>query len=347
MVIKKEKKIKNKKDEKECSCGCGCGSDCQCGCQENGKCTCGDSCACGCQENGKCTCGDSCACGCNNMPKWVRPAVTLISALTISWAILTVGNQINRPCPYAFQSKSAGFIGNGKGVQPNGMMKMRRSVEMNEAAMRDFIMKNPKVLIDSVDAYYQALQAKESAAVKEEPKEAPKEILEAIITDSTNHVLGNEKGSFVIVEFFDYQCGWCKKTNQEIAKALKNAPNIRWILIDAPIFGPDSEKIAAYVMAAGKQGKFKEMHEAVTNSQGRLDEDALLELGKKLNLNTKKLAADANDKSVQDKLNKNKELAQKLNLRGVPMLIVDGKIHPGALFGDALEDAVKASNAQK
>ena len=331
MAIKKEKKIENKKDEKECSCGCGCGSDCKCGCQEGGECTCG------------CNCG----CGCGEMPKWVKPAVTLISALTISWAILTVGNSFKCPCFYGQKMMPPAFMGDAKAMRPEGMKMRRGGAAVNEAAMRDFIMKNPKVLIDSVDAYYQALQAKESAAVKEEPKEAPKEILEAIITDPTNHVLGNQKGSFVIVEFFDYQCGWCKKTNQEIAKALKNAPNIRWILIDAPIFGPDSEKIAAYVMAAGKQGKFKEMHEAVTNSQGRLDEDALLELGKKLNLNTKKLAADANDKSVQDKLNKNKELAQKLNLRGVPMLIVDGKIHPGALFGDALEDAVKASNAQK
>lgn len=332
-MAKKDKK--DVKNEKECSCGCGCGPDCKCGCQEGGKCTCGDGCGC------------ECGCGCGDMPKWIKPAVTLISALTISWAILTVGNRVNCPCPYG-QKMMPAFMMGEKAKRPDGVKKMRRARGMDEAAMRDFIMKNPKVLIDSVDAYYQALQEKEEASMaKAAPQMAPKEIVDAIVNDSTNHVLGNPKGSFVIVEFFDYQCGWCKKTNQEMAKALKDAPNVRWILIDAPIFGPDSEKIAAYAMAAGKQGKFKQMHDAITNAQGRMDEKALIELAQKLKLDTKQLKADANAKAVQEKLAKNKELVQKLNLRGVPMLIVDGKIHPGALFGDDLAAVVEASNAQK
>lgn len=325
MVKKDKKDIKN---GKECSCGCGCDSDCKCGCQEGCKCTCG--------------------CGCGDMPKWVKPAVTLISALTISGAILTVGNSFKCPCSYGQKIMPPAFMGDVKAKRLDGKKMRRGGAAVNEVAIRDFIMKNPKVLIDSVDAYYRSLQEKESATkAKAASQVAPKEIVDAILNDSTNHVLGNKKGSFVIVEFFDYQCGWCKKTNQEIAKVLKDAPNVRWILIDAPIFGPDSEKIAAYVMAAGKQGKFKEMHEAVTNAQGKMDEKSLIELAKSLKLDEKKLKADAADKSVQDKLNKNKELTQKLDLRGVPMLIVDGKIHPGALFGDALEDVVKASNAKK
>lgn len=331
-MTKKDKKIENKKNDKECACGCGCGPDCKCGCQEGGECTCG------------CNCG----CGCGEMPKWVKPAVTLISALTISWAILTVGNSFKCPCFYGQKMMPPAFMGDAKAMRPEGMKMRRGGAAVNETALRDFIMKNPKVLIDSVDAYYQALQAKEGASMaKAAPQVAPTEIVEAIVNDPTNHVLGNQKGSFVIVEFFDYQCGWCKKTNQEIAKVLKDAPNVRWILIDAPIFGPDSEKIAAYVMAAGKQGKFKEMHEAITNAQGRMDEKALIELAKSLKLDEKKLKADAADRSVQDKLNKNKELVQKLNLRGVPMLIVNGKIHPGALFGDDLTAVVNESNAKK
>ena len=66
--------------------------------------------------------------------------------------------------------------------------------------------------------------------------------------DKTNYSLGNPKGKFVIIEFFDHQCGWCKKTNVEMSKAVASAEgkNIRWIPIDTPIFGEASETIARF-----------------------------------------------------------------------------------------------------
>ncbi|MBO7258223.1 MAG: DsbA family protein, partial [Alphaproteobacteria bacterium] len=195
--------------------------------------------------------------------------------------------------------------------------------------------------------HYQAEQAKAQKAQPAEPAEADKALVDEILADKTNHVLGNPNGKFVIIEFFDYQCGWCKKTNKEISAALKDAPNIRWVLMDTPIFGEASEQIARFAMAAGKQGKFKEYHEAIGNAKGKLDKDALIKLGKDLKLNTKRLAADAESQQIKDKLANNQKYARQLNINGVPMLIVDGKINPGALIGDRLADAVEASKAKK
>ena len=78
-----------------------------------------------------------------------------------------------------------------------------------------------------------------------------------------------------------------------------------------------------------------------------MDEAALVKLGEGLKLDTKKLTADANGDKIRGKLAANKEYAKKLNINGVPMLIVDGKINPGALLGENLEKAVKASQAKK
>ena len=89
------------------------------------------------------------------------------------------------------------------------------------------------------------------------------------------------------------------------------------------------------------------MHEAVGEAKERLDEAALIALGKKLGLDTKKLKADADGKEIRGKLAANKAYAKKLNINGVPMLIVDGQINPGALLGDKLQEAVKASQAKK
>ena len=203
----------------------------------------------------------------------------------------------------------------------------------------EYIKENPKVIIDSVNDYYEE---------QKKPVDVNK-IVAQIVKDKTNYSFGNPYGKYVIIELFDHQCGWCKKTNAEMRQAVKSAEgkNIRWIPIDTPIFGEASETIARFVLAAGKQGKYEEMHEAVGNAKGKLDEAALIKLAEDLKLDTKKLKADADGKEIRGKLDANKEFAQKLNINGVPMLIVDGQINPGALLGEKLQEAVKASQAKK
>ena len=273
-----------------------------------------------------CKCGESCAC---HQPacfsKFITPAAILAGALLISGSILSAS--ISMPCKKNMASK-----------------KMPASV-MQDKAFHDYIIKNPKVIIESLDKHYQAEQAK--AAQPAPQTEADQTLVNEILADKSNHVLGNPNGKFVIIEFFDYQCGWCKKTNKEISAVLKDAPNIRWVLMDTPIFGEASEQIARFAMAAAKQGKFKEYHEAIGNAQGKLEKDDLIKIGKDLKLNTKRLAADAESQQIKDKLAKNQKYARQLNINGVPMLIVDGKINPGALIGDRLAAAVEASKAKK
>ncbi len=202
-----------------------------------------------------------------------------------------------------------------------------------------YIQENPQVILDSVEKYQEELRK----------PVAPEAIVSEIVADKTNYSLGNPNGKFVIIEFFDHQCGWCKKTNAEMHKVIASAEgkNIRWIPIDTPIFGEASQTIARYVLAAGKQGKYAQMHVAVGEAKGKLDETALIALGKKLGLNTDKLKKDANSKEIRGKLEANQVYARKLNINGVPMLIVDGKVNPGALFGEKLQEAVKASQAKK
>ena len=266
---------------------------------------------------GKETC--SCGCGCCCDPK--KKAGVLVAALVVAGLV--------------------GFVG--------GRMGCGCCEKKLEAKMADYIQKNPKVLIDSVDAYYQKLEAEERAGrgAQPTPQVAPAELIAEIVNDKSNYSLGNPKGKYVIIEFFDHQCGWCKKTNKEMREAIaKGAKNIRWIPIDTPIFGEASETIARYVLAAGEQGKYAQMHEAVGHAQGRLDEEALVKLGAGLKLDTKKLKADANGEKIRGKLLNNRKYAQKLNINGVPMLIVNGKINPGALLGENLAKAVKESESK-
>jgi protein-disulfide isomerase len=260
----------------------------------------------------ECACGENCKCGCNCGCSAAKAVILGGTALALIMSGLALW-KVNSGC---------------------------------EEKFKKFVEANPTVIIESVNKHYEQME-KERA--KPTPKVAPAELVKEIVNDKTNYSLGNPKGKFVIIEFFDHQCGWCKKTNVEMSKVVASAEgkNIRWIPVDTPIFGEASETIARFVLAAGKQGKYAQMHEAVTNAKGKLDEAALIELGKGLGLDTKKLKADADGKAIRAKLTANKEYAKKLNINGVPMLIVDGQINPGALLGDKLQEAVKASQSKK
>jgi len=213
----------------------------------------------------------------------------------------------------------------------------------------------------------------------------------SIAEDETNYSLGNPDGKFVIIEFFDYNCGWCQRTNAGMQEVLAKpeAKNIRWIPIDTPIFGPSSEIIARYVLAAGKQGKYKQMHDAVSTGNPKLSEarnrigklveefitknkldrkssdrsvqekiraysdevtmpeytKSLDAIAQGLGLDVEKLKQDAHSDAISQKLADNQALAAQLEVQGVPMLIINGKKHGGALFGEAL-DTVVAESAQ-
>ena len=252
----------------------------------------------------ECACGADCKCGCACGCGVAKAAVLAVSALAL--------------------------IVSGVAMWKAGCTKK----------FEDYIKANPKVIIESVNEYYRAQEEERHKPVNVD------KIVAEIVADKANYSLGNPKGKFVIIEFFDHQCGWCKKTNKEMRAAVNSAEgkNIRWIPIDTPIFGEGSETIARFVLAAGKQGKYAAMHDAVGDYKGgKLDEAALVEMGKKLGLDTAKLKKDADSQELKDKLTANREFTRALNIGGVPMLIVNGEVHPGALFGEDLDAVVAES----
>ncbi len=220
---------------------------------------------------------------------------------------------------------------------------------LNDAAIQKYIEANPKIIIDAVEKYVKEEERKANEkAQAEQAKINYVEIVNEIAADKSNYPMGNPNGKFIIVEFFDHQCGWCKRTNAGLHEAITKpeGKNIRWIAIDTPIFGAKSEEIARYVLAAGKQGKYAQMHEAV-GKESSLDKEKLIAIGTKLGLDTKKLEADANSDELKNKLTANRKYAEQLNINGVPFLIINGQPNPGALLGDKLTETIKASQNVK
>ena len=297
-----------------------------CECTKESKCC--DSCTCG--ETGSC-CSKK---GCNksNCKTLAKCLTTLVGALMISTSILIVGSECSRPRPT-------------RHVMPNIDAQITKYLNENSHIVAG-IMEKQKARIEAEK------RAEEERIRKAEEEKQAKKVAEhkdKIIADKTNHSLGNKDGKYVIIEFFDYRCGWCKKTNSALLEKIesKKAPNVRWIPVDAPIFGEGSALISRYVLAAGKQNKYEAMHHAVVKAEGNLDKAALMELAKKAGLDADKLAKDAESEEIKAKLDANIKLAQEIGVRGVPFMIVNGKPRGGALLNQALEDAIKESNEMK
>ena len=281
--------------------------------KENTKCCCGDS----------CKCDSSCKCGCQaNITSCgaqiASGIMTLLGCLFIAGSILVL-HRVDEP-------KTA----------------MKSTAQFDEKAITAWVNANPETIIKAVDAYYKKQQAARPAA----PKVADAAMIKEIMDDKTNTVMGNPKGSFVMIEFFDYNCGYCKMMNKKMAEAIKKSDNIRWILMDTPIFGDKSEVISRYALAAGKQGKFAEFHAALETAKDKT-EAGLKEIGKTLKLDVAKLEKDANSDELKAKIAKNKEYTKKLQMGGVPMFIIDGNIQGGAFQDDKMEEYIKKANDMK
>lgn len=288
------------------------------------------------------------ACKCDGR----KALLKVLCALMISASIVSV--------PFIQRDLVKGGMKN----RPERPEMAERGGNMN-AAIRDFIRKNPAFIIETVNAYYQAQQAGAAGgegggcgAAPAEPAKAGKPaapaqarkadaaMIKEIVGDKTNHVLGNPKGSFVVIEFFDYQCHYCQMMNKQLPEAIKKSDNIRWVLIDSPIFGEKSELIAKYAYAAAKQGKYQAYHEALGDNKDT-SEAGLIALGQTLGLDTAKLTKDAHSEAAAAKLAKNREYTKKLGMGGVPMFIIDGNIQGGAFREEQMNEYIKQSNAMK
>lgn len=187
--------------------------------------------------------------------------------------------------------------------------------------VHDYLVKNPEVLVE----VSQKLQEKMMAEQAKKTDEAVKSNLTSLLNNADSPVIGNPQGTVTLVEFFDYQCVHCAGMYPIIKKIVTANSNLKVVLKELPIFGKESEYAAAAALAAGKQGKYLEMHNALFDSgkiEGKMTTKAVDEIAAKVGLNVAKLKKDMESEAVQKELNANHALAQTLGMRGTPAFLV-------------------------
>ncbi len=211
-----------------------------------------------------------------------------------------------------------------------------------EALFKQFITDNPELILQSVKQYQEDQERKVMQSAQENLKE-----YQSYFAKKDLPMTGNPDGDVTIVEFFDFNCGYCKKAFEDVQTIIKDDKNVRIIFQDMPILSPSSAKMTNLALAAHKQGKYFEMHKALMDYRGSQNDAAFFKLAEELGLDMDQLKLDALGADVQASVTKSKDMAQALGIRGTPGFIIGNKVYPGYIGIEAMKKAVQEARESK
>jgi protein-disulfide isomerase len=211
--------------------------------------------------------------------------------------------------------------------------KQRKEIE---SIIKDYLLNNPEIMLE----VQTALENKLEKASAEKTAAAIKGNAAEIYRPPFSPVVGDAKGDVTVVEFFDYNCGFCKKALADVAKFMEQDKKVKLVFKELPILAKGSEEAARVSLAAKLQGKYWEFHRAMLGSSGQANEAAALRVAEKIGLDMTKLKKDMASREVAKEIADTRALADKLQVRGTPFFMVADRIIPGAP-GDLLEQMTK------
>ncbi len=211
-----------------------------------------------------------------------------------------------------------------------------------EEIIREYLTsKHPEVLMDAM----KELQRRDQASAENKSKEAISASKDKVFSDPNTPVGGNPKGDVTVVEFFDYQCGYCKMSEEGVQKLLKTDKNVKFLYKDFPILGPMSVTAARASIASIKQNKYVKFHDALMGVKDHLTDDIIYQTAKDAGLDVEKLKKDMDDEATSKIIAANLKVGGDIGVRGTPMFIVGEQIYPGAMQYDQLKKSVDDARA--
>jgi protein-disulfide isomerase len=210
-----------------------------------------------------------------------------------------------------------------------------------EKIVREYILKNPSIIRDAIDL----LQAQEAEKKLTLAAENLKRYSSEIYSEKDSPVAGNPKGDVTVVTFFDYNCGYCKKSLSALQTLIAKDPAVKVIYKEFPILGADSVLAAQAALAAKRQGKYDQFHQALLGLD-QVNEETIRSTAEQLAINYETLVKDMTDPQVQEELSRNTRLAMALDINGTPAYIIGDLIIPGAIDLDGLINRVSSQRAK-
>lgn len=212
--------------------------------------------------------------------------------------------------------------------------------ELNEADIKRLalepILEKPEILIEALSI----LQERENAALVEAQSTALTELRDDF--EQNAPIFGNLDGSVTLVEFFDYNCGYCRRAAPEVKAVLETSKDVRIVYREFPILGPGSEIAARASLAARNQGKYQQFHEAMMALNGQAFEASVMEVAGDVGLDLEVLKTDMQSDLVNDHIAASLRLAEALRITGTPTFVLGDEIIPGVIERGTLLEKIAA-----
>ena len=213
-------------------------------------------------------------------------------------------------------------LASGNGVKVGERAEVERIVKA-------YLLENPQIIPEAMDV----LRQRETAAVVQANRKA-------IETPFAGAWAGAERGDVVLVEFFDYACAYCRKTNEDVFRLLGEDRNLKVVWRELPVLGPDSQAAAEISLAAAKQGRFGQFYRQLF-AAGRPEPANVGRVQRQLGV-----VAMQGSPELQAELDKNYQLAQAIKASGTPTFVIGDKVLQGAVGYEALKEAIAEARAE-
>ena len=200
-----------------------------------------------------------------------------------------------------------------------------------EKIIRNYLLRNPELMLEVM----QKLEARQKAEEEADMVGKIWNNRDALFASADDFVV-NPKGKVPVVEFFDYQCGYCKRFLPTMARLLKADQGVRFVFKEFPILGPVSLTASQAALAAKMQGKYRVFHDTVMGLRRRLTEAAVYQTAEDVGLDVARLKRDMKSPEISRIIKANRDLAASMGIRGTPSLVVGEKMVPGAIGYDQL-----------
>lgn len=213
-----------------------------------------------------------------------------------------------------------------------------------EAIIKSYLLEKPEVLREAIGV----LESREKAAEAAAREKIIADPSSTLFTPAGQAVVGNSLGKVTVVEFFDYNCGYCKRALSDLSRLMKENPDLRVVLRDLPILSPGSAEASRVANAFLRQfqgQKFWEFHQKLLGMRGQVGKGEALAVARELGADMDKLAKDAADPRVTAGIKESEELAKSLQVNGTPTYVIGQEVVVGAVGYDELE--AKVANMKK
>jgi len=206
-----------------------------------------------------------------------------------------------------------------------------------EQRIQTYLLNHPEVLIESLNR----MEQRQRASAETEVQAIIQSRADELFRDVDSPVGGNPNGNITLVEFFDYNCPYCRQMVPVMTQAESADSQLRVVYKEFPILGPSSKFAAKAAFAAHKQGKYLAFHKALFQVRGAVDPSKVTEVAATVGLDVDRLKADMDDPAIAALIEKNLALAQALRIDGTPGFVAGRQVLRGAIDLKALQGFIQ------